>query len=494
VKTELLRIERLAKSFVGVEALYNVNLNIYTGEILGLLGLNGSGKSAVVEVLAGIHPKDRGRILWNEGEVNLHNPTEARRLGIHCILQTSKLVPNLSLAENLVVLSRGAGRRIMVNWRDIGEQAQHILARVGLTLPPEQRARTLTMLERHLVEIAKALHEGVQLIVMDDVTDDYTPRDFEMLKSVLFMLREQQISVLLASRRLTGMMEICDRITVLRDGATVRTLHRDEYSEQALTNLLVGYRFSDSLVQATHELGDEVLRIANAAVEGVFSHLDCTLHRGEVLGVIDLDGTMGAALAHLLCGQAALTFGAIYLRGKPFRPRTLRSALAQGIGIIPEDGLGTLHRNLTLADNLSFLTYRKLARFPGRVNRRMQRFLVREYLPHMATPDQPDQTPVDTLEKSDQLRVLLYRWLIRKPDVLVLVRPALGIDLISRKTLYALIDQLARAGIAILLISSELAETATHCDRVLLVRAGKVSETYTRAELAHGVIVQSAKS
>jgi len=486
VKTELLRIERLAKSFVGVEALYNVNLNIFKGEILGLLGLNGSGKSAVVEVLGGIHPKDRGRIFWNEQEVNITTPTDAQHLGIHCILQTSKLVPNLSLAENVLVLSRAKHQRLVVSQRHLNQEAQHILAQVGLALPPQTLARTLSPLERHLVEIAKALHEGAALIVLDDVTDEYNPSDFETLKAVLERVRARGVSVLIVSRDLNSITDMSDRITVLRDGTTVRTLHRDEYAEQTFINLLAGYRFNDTFVKSARTLGAEALRLENVKVDGLHTDgIDLTLQRGEVLSVLDLQGTSAVALAQIVCGERPLTSGAMFVRGKPFHPRNLRDALAQGIGLLPEDGLGTLFDNMDVSDNLSFLIYRKIAKLSGHLNTRMQRFLLKEYLPRQDNEAAVPAKSITQLDKNDQLRVLMYRWLIRKPEVLVMVRPTLGIDLITRKTLYPLMDELAQAGIAILLISSELSEAVTNGDRVLLIRDGKPCGIYTHEQIRH---------
>ncbi len=207
------------------------------------------------------------------------------------------------------------------------------------------------------------------------MTDEYNPSDFETIKEVLERIRARGVSVLIVSRDLNSMTDMSDRITVLRDGTTVRTLHRDEYAEQSFINLLVGYRFNDTFVKSTRTLGAEALRLENVKVDGEHtSGIDLTLQRGEVLSVLDLQGTSAVALAQIVCGERPLTSGAMFVRGKPFHPRNLRDALAQGIGLLPEDGLGTLFDNMDVSDNLSFLIYRKIAKFSGRLNMRMQRF------------------------------------------------------------------------------------------------------------------------
>jgi len=484
MKNEMLRMEHICKaSTIGVDVLYNVNLNLYKGEILGLLGLDGSGKITLVKILMGLYPKDKGIIYLDEKVVSINSRDDSRKLGIFCIHQNLKLIPNLTVAENIFAIRNSRPRRITFNRRAVYQQAQRLLDALGLDMPPDMAAGELSTGQQHLVEIAKAVSENAKLIIMDDVADSYTPRDFEKLKQVLCDLRDQGMSVIYGNRKLDDMLDIADRITVLREGTTVQTLYRGEYTKEKLVDLLVGHEFADSFIKSTPIIGEEILQVDHLYTDGMLKDINFNLRRGEVLGLMDIENAISTELVEVLVGARAIRSGSVWINGKRVRFKNLRDAMNHGIGLIPENGVDSVFPNMSISDNLAFLIYKKISNAVCCVNSRLQRFAVKEYINALDIANLDGNVLAESLDKDSRLKVLMYRWLMMKPVVLIMVRPSTRLDLVSRKTLYSLVDNASREGVAIILVSSDLYEVWALCDRTIVIRDGKIGGEYSKDDI-----------
>jgi ribose transport system ATP-binding protein len=477
-------MERVAKSIEGVDALHNINLTLHQGEILGVLGLHGSGKSTVVELLAGDLAADQGKISVNEEPVAIRSKSDALALGIHCVRTNTILVPSFTIAENIFVIRENRSGKAIIDFREISRQTRALLKAVGMERTPDTVAGTLSSLETHLVEIAKAINEGVRILVMDDVSDDYSPKEFEILKNLLRSLCHRGIGVLFASRRLEVALELSDRITVLRDGTTIRTLHRDEFSKQKLVKLLIGRTFDETFSKTTATIGSEVLKVENFSTDGMFSDIHFVLHRGEVLSLVDLEGNISNELVQALLGERKTNQGSVWLCQKKVSLKNYRDAVKRGIGLIPENWASMLFTNLSLSDNLSFLIFQKMSGGLFTLNSRLPKFVMQNFFQTFFSRDQPfDPCNIKDLSQTERLKILMYRWLLRKPHVLIMVKPSLRIDLVARHHLYNNMEILSKEGIAILLIATDLSEAAAISDRTIVVQNGKLEGEYSYREI-----------
>jgi ribose transport system ATP-binding protein len=368
----------------------------------------------------------------------------------------------------------------VIPFDEIYRQARALLASLGIDLAPDTIAGTLSSLDTHLVEIAKAIHHGASAIVMDDVTDDYSPRDFEKIQEFLHARCLEGVSFLFTTRRVEAAMALCDRITILRNGTTVRTLHRDEFSRQKLVNLLIGHSYEESFNKSPAHPGAEVLRVEQLSNGSLLRGVDLCLHAGEVLSLLDIDGGLSSQLVQVLTGEQKVIAGAIYLAGRKTHLKNYRDAVRQGIGLVPETWSTHFFANLSLADNLAFLVYRKMSPGLMLVNPHLLKFAHQNFDEAFNPQGQPlNIANLKEVGHAERLKILMYRWMIRRPLALIINKPSLHIDLVVRQCLYRLIEALSKEGIGILLVATDLAEAAAISDRTIVIQNGAVHGEYS---------------
>lgn len=489
----LLQAEDLHKEFPGVRALQGVSLAVRSGEIHGLLGENGAGKSTLIKCLAGIHQPDRGSIWLRGREVRFASPRDAIQAGIATIHQELSLAPHLTVMENITLGREPVrGPLPLIDRRQMAAQAAAALARLGVEIDPAARVGELGVGSQQMVEIARALAVEAQVLILDEPTAALTQAEVERLYAVLEGLRQRGTGIIYISHRLEELYRLCDRVTVLRDGSYVGTYPMPQTPEADLVQAMVGRPLKDRFPAREVQPGPEALVVRELSRGKVLRQVSLTVRRGEVVGVAGLMGAGRTELARAIMGLDPVESGSVAVLGRPVRTGDPGAALAAGLAFVPEDRKAQgLFLNRSVRENLTFAGLNRLVRW-GWLSRRAERHLTSRMIGELAIRTAGGEVPVGTLSGGNQQKVVLGRWLAVGPQVLILDEPTRGVDVGAKAEIYRLINQLAAAGKAILLISSELPELLGMCDRILVMREGRLAGEFTRARATQEAIMRCA--
>ncbi|HSK39530.1 MAG TPA: sugar ABC transporter ATP-binding protein [Arenibaculum sp.] len=475
----ILEMRGISKTFPGVKALDQVQLTVYPGEVHALMGENGAGKSTLMKILAGAYQADGGGEIRIDGApVVIDGPLAASAAGIAIIYQELALAPNLSVAEN-IFLGREVSRAGMVDRAAMQAEATPVLERLGASFGPGIPVSMLSIAERQLVEIARALHGRSRILIMDEPTTPLSSRETERLFALIRQLRAEGMAIIYISHRMAEVYELSDRVSVLRDGTYVGTLGHDELSPAALVRMMVGrdlstfYTKEHSGAQIPHPVILEVRDIGDGRrVKGC----SLSLRAGEVLGIAGLVGAGRTELARLIYGADPKTGGEVLLEGRPVDIRRPGDAIAAGIVYLTEDRKAQgLFLDMTVADNINLGVLARDARPGGVLNRRSARERAEAAIRSLQIRVAHRNVEVGSLSGGNQQKVLLSRLLEIDPKVLILDEPTRGVDIGAKSEIYRIIDELAKRGIGIVVISSELPEIIGIADRALVVRDGLIA-------------------
>ena len=470
---ELLRVTAVRKAFPGVQAIADGCFDLRAGEIHALVGENGAGKSTLIKILTGVHQPDAGTLKVQGSPVRFASPIEAHRAGIAAIYQEFSLIPGLSISANLF-LGRERTRGSLLRLGQERRRAAEVLMRLGSSLDPAGRVADLSVSEQQLVEIARALVAEARILIMDEPTAALTPREVRRLFGVLRELVSSGIGILFVSHRLDEVLEISDRITVMRDGLTVATRPTVELSRRTLIELMVGRPLEDEFPRGTATLGPVRLAIRNLSSSKVHD-VSFDVRAGEILGIAGLMGAGRTELARLIFGADRRTSGQILLDGKPVDPINPRDAIRAGIGLLNEDRKGQgLVLCASATDNFALSNLPRWSRF-GLLSLRGQALAFEKQVQALAIKVAGPEQRAETLSGGNQQKLLVARWLETDSQVIIFDEPTRGIDVGAKYEMYVIIRRLAAEGKAIILISSELPEILGMCDRVLVMKSGRLA-------------------
>ena len=474
--TPLLTLRKAAKSFGGVRALRGVDFDLRAGEVHALLGENGAGKSTLIKIITGAHQPDTGEITVAGRTLAGLTPTLAQQLGIACIYQQPALFPDLTVAENigLRLEPAGAGRRI--DWRGRRQRAADLLNRIGAAIAPEAEVRSLSMPEQQLVEIACAVGAGARIVIMDEPTASLTNREQERLFAVVRELRTGGVGIIYISHRLEEIFTLADRVTVLRDGESVGTQAVADITEAGLIKLMVGREVAQLYPPAESEPGEVVLQLSNVAcaASGVRA-VSFAVRAGEIFGLAGLVGAGRTELARVLFGLTPGDAGEISLNGKRIAPQSPAQAVGLGIAYVPEDRRrhGVV-LEMPIAHNLTMAIHSRL--FPGTWLRAgAEQAVALDFIRDLAVKCAGPDAPGGSLSGGNQQKVSLARWLATKPKLLILDEPTQGVDVGAKSEIHRIIRLLAKEGLAVIMISSDLPEVLGMSDRIGVMRGGTLT-------------------
>ncbi|CAM2151702.1 MULTISPECIES: sugar ABC transporter ATP-binding protein [Paraburkholderia] len=474
----LLEMRGISKTFPGVRALDNVRLSVWPGEVHSLMGENGAGKSTLMKILSGAYQADPGGEILIEGKpVTIDGPLAARELGVAVIYQELSLAPNLSVAENIYAgreLRRGNSRFGMVDRAAMERGCEDVLQRLGATFGPTTLVGSLSIAERQLVEIARAVHTEARIIVMDEPTTPLSSRETERLFKLILQLREDGLAIIYISHRMAEIYELSDRVSVLRDGSYVGTLMRDALSAESLVSMMVGRDISGfyKKAHAPYDPGKVVLTVRDVADDKRVRGCSLDLHAGEVLGIAGLVGAGRTELARLIFGAEPRVRGEISIDGKTLHVHTPRDAINAGLVYLTEDRKHQgLFLDMSVRDNINVSVAGRDARF-GVLDLARGSARAKESIRALTIRVPSPRVNVGALSGGNQQKVLLSRLLETKPRVLILDEPTRGVDIGAKSEIYRIINDLAKTGVGIIVISSELPEIIGVADRVLVMREG----------------------
>ena len=474
----LLTLRRAAKSFGGVRALRGVDFDLQAGEVHALLGENGAGKSTLIKVITGAHRPDAGEITVAGRTVGGLTPALAQELGIACIYQQPALFPDLTVAENIGLRLEPAGALRKVDWRSRRTRAAELLQRVGASIAPDTEVRTLSMPEQQLVEIACAIGSGARIVVMDEPTASLTQREQERLFTVVRELRAGGVGVIYISHRLEEIFALADRVTVLRDGESVGTRAVRDITEAGLIKLMVGREVAQLYPPAESAPGEVVLALRNGVgcAAGGVRGVSFEVRAGEIFGLAGLVGAGRTELARVLFGLTPADAGEIMLNGQPvIAPSSPQEAVAHGIAYVPEDRRrhGVV-LEMPIAENMTMAIHQRL--FPVAWLRfGAERSLALDFIRDLAVKCSGCEAPGGSLSGGIQQKVSLARWLATKPRLLILDEPTQGVDVGAKSEIHRIIRRLAKEGLAVIMISSDLPEVLGMSDRIGVMRGGTLT-------------------
>jgi rhamnose transport system ATP-binding protein len=485
----LLELRQLAKSFGGARALRGVDFDLQAGEVHALLGENGAGKSTLIKIVTGAHQPDSGTIGVAGQPVSHLTPAAAHALGIACIYQQPALFPDLTVAENIALRLEPASALRPVKWSDRRARAEALLARIGAAISPHAEVRALSMPEQQLVEIACALGAGARIVIMDEPTASLTQKEQHLLFAVVRDLRANGVGVIYISHRLEEIFALADRVTVLRDGQSVGTHRVGDINEATLIRLMVGremtqiYPPSESapanVVLAVHNLGCTASGVRDVSFE---------VRAGEIFGLAGLVGAGRTELARILFGLTPADRGTIELNGQRVTLASPQDAVAHGIAYVPEDRRrhGVV-LELPIAQNMTMAIHRRIFRGAW-LRRSAERALALEYIRDLAVKCTGPEAAGGSLSGGNQQKVSLARWLATKPKLLILDEPTQGVDVGAKSEIHRIIRRLAKEGLAVILISSDLPEALGMSDRLGVMRGGTLVATLPANADAHAVM------
>jgi len=487
----LVTLDGVTKTYSGITALDGVGLAIAPGEAVCLAGENGSGKSTLIKILAGVEQPDRGRITFS-GRVQAQiTPRRAAEAGIKVIFQDFSLFPNLSVAENIGFAAElGAGVR-RVRRAHVRDLAAHTLARIGVDIPLGVAVETLSVAHKQLVAIARALASAARLIIMDEPTTALTEREVRVLLDIIRRLKADGVAVLFVSHKLAEVLEVCEHVVVLRNGRKVAEGPARDFDAASLTRHMTGRDVAGQPPAALPGGARELMRVAGLHKQGACTGISFTLHEGEVLGVSGLLGSGRTTLAKALFGLVRPDGGTITLAGRPVAPGDPVAAAAAGIGYVPED---RLTEGLFLTQSIVLnVALGRLGAHSGRAGVLDLPGLfaeARDWLARLSVKAPAPAAPVRSLSGGNQQRVVLARWMARAPRVLILNGPSVGVDVGSKAEIHAIIADLAAQGLGVIVISDDLPELLATCQRVLVMKSGRIVEdlpaaALSAADLAH---------
>ncbi|MFO1048842.1 MAG: sugar ABC transporter ATP-binding protein [Geminicoccaceae bacterium] len=474
-----LEMRQISKTFPGVKALNGVQLKAWGGEVLALMGENGAGKSTLMKILSGAYYADAGGEILIDGQpIQITDPIAAKRAGIAIIYQELSLAPNLTVAEN-IYLGDELHERGMVNRKAMADGCRPVLERLGAPFRPETTVGTLSIAEQQLVEIARALHAKSKILVLDEPTTALSSRETERLFALIRQLRSEGIALIYISHRMAEVYELSDRVSVLRDGTYVGTLDRDGLTADALVKMMVGRDLS-SFYTKEHDphgsRGPVILEVKGITDGGRrVKPASFQLHQGEVLGIAGLVGSGRTELARLIYGADPKVAGEVLLDGQPVNITRPKEALDLGLAYLTEDRkrLG-LFLDMSCGENINVGVIDRDARGYGVLNLATARRRAEDAFKALRVRAASPLVTVGALSGGNQQKVLLSRWLEIGPKVLILDEPTRGVDIGAKSEIYRIIDDLAKKGIGVIVISSELPEIIGTCDRVLVMREGHI--------------------
>jgi simple sugar transport system ATP-binding protein len=482
---ELLRLVNIRKAYSGVEALQDVSLTINRREIHCLAGENGSGKSTLIKIIAGVVQPDAGEIYIN-GKLcqNLH-PIQAIRAGIQIIYQDFSLFPNLTVAENIALNVEIADGNLTVNWAEVRRIAERAVGLIGVNLDLDATVDQVSVADKQLVAISRALLQNAQLIVMDEPTTALTQREVKTLFSIIKNLQQQGISFLFVSHKLNEMLEISQRILVIRNGQNVIDADAKEFDRDKLVYYMTGRQIDVSTYDYKPSADTTpLLRVEHLTSPGNFHDVSFELRPGEIVGLAGLLGSGRTELALALFGVHPASSGSIYVDGKPVTIKSIRDAMTYRLGYVPEDRLTEgLFLDQSIGRNQVVTT---IDRFAGPVHlleTQRMRQSIREWIGRLNIKTTSPELPVRTLSGGNQQRVVLAKWLASSPRLLILNGPTVGVDVSSKVELHETMKQLAREGMGLLVISDDIPELLQTCNRILLMRRGRIVDEFAGPQL-----------
>jgi len=487
-----LRMSHIEKSFPGVKALDGINFEVRKGTVHVLCGENGAGKSTLMKIINGIHQPDRGEIYIDGKQCKIQNPSQARKLGISMIFQELNYVPELSVEENLFLGQLPVNRFGQVKWNEVRRKTEEILRSEGLPYEPTTLLKDLTVSDIQMLEITKAISNKSDLIIMDEPTSAITLKEVSRLFDKIRELKARGVSIIYISHKLDEIFQIADDITVLRDGTVVDTQPKENLDIERVISLMVGRKLTNTFPKETHPIGEKLLEVEGLSDKRYFRNVSFHARSGEIIGFAGLMGAGRTEVMRALFGLEPKSSGTVKIRGKEVTIRNVKASIEHKMVMLSEDRrrygiipVRSVKENATLS-HLGKVFY------GFRHHSKVEQKIVTDLFQRMKVKTPSLDTVIASLSGGNQQKVILAKWMIRDPDILILDEPTRGIDVGAKYEIYKLMSELAKEGKAVIMISSELPELIGMCDRIYVMAGGTITGELKREQFSQELIMKYA--
>ena len=492
----ILELRHLSKSFSHVKVLNDVSLNFRRGEVHALMGENGAGKSTLMKIIMGIHAADAGEVLLDGSVTTIRNPRAAMACGIAMIHQELNPIRDMDVSENVFVgrelLKFSLGGLSVVDLPRQRRATTSLFDSLGISINPKALMRNLSVAQTQLVEIVKAISLSAKVVIMDEPTSAITDNEVKTLFEQIERLKKNNVAIIYISHKMDEIFKIADRISVLRDGNCVGTFPAREIGSEALIKLMVGREIKDFIPKATAEIGEVVLEVDHLCCGKKFRDVCFSLHAGEILGISGLVGAGRSELAECIFGISRPTAGEIRINGQKLKLRNPREAIIKRLAMVTEDRKFTgLNLKASVQDNITIVGLPELCRL-GVVNKAAEQKVADKFIDQLKIKTSSRHAMVSSLSGGNQQKVVIAKWLQTVPDIIIMDEPTRGVDVGAKRDIYVLIGELAKAGKAVLLISSELPEIMGLSDRIIVLAAGRLTGEIDRCDFSQESIMRYA--
>lgn len=492
----VLKAEGVTKKFGGITALEQASLEVVRGEIHALVGANGAGKSTLIKIITGAYNNDEGEIYLEGKKIQVKSTFEARALGISAVYQEFSLINTISVAENIYMgklLKKKIGPLNKVDWAEINKKAKEVLNMLECDIDPETLVGNLSVAQKQMVEIAKALSNDIKVLIMDEPTASLSDNDIENMFKIVKGLRDKGISIIYVSHRLEELPILCDRVSIYRDGKYIKTLNIDEAPKHVIIENMVGRNMVHTK-QSNHIQDEVLLEVKDFTSGKLFQHINLQLKKGEILGIAGLAGAGRTEFVRALFGADKRDTGEVYIEGKKVDIKSPVHAKNAGIGFVTEDRKEEgLILNMDLHTNLGMTILGKLKRRLG-LDLKKENLLMNKYIESLHIKCRDCNQRARDLSGGNQQKVVIAKWLATEPKVLIMDEPTRGIDVGSKNQIYSLMNDLASQGIGIIMISSELPEVLQIANRIVVFAAGKMTGILDNQDLTQEILLDYATS
>lgn len=490
MKAPILKMTNIVKEFPGVKALDGVNLELYEGTVMALMGENGAGKSTLMKILSGVYKKDGGKIFYKGIEEDIKGPKDATEKGIAIIHQELNLLPDLSIGEN-IFLGREPKKGFRIDFTKLHEESDKLLKKLNVNTSSKELVKSLSIGQQQMIEIAKALSLDAKIIIMDEPTDALTDKETESLFKVINELKEEGKSIVYISHRLKEIFEICDSITVLRDGKYVGKEKIENLDEDKMIEMMVGRKLTDQFPRLDVKMGANILKVENLNNEYV-KDINFEVKAGEILGISGLMGAGRTELAKTIYGHIRKTSGNIIVKGKKVEAKSCKDGLKHRIAYVSEDRKGDgLILDLSVKENMTISSLDRISSL-FKINKKQEDERVKSYIERIRIKTPSQDQLIRNLSGGNQQKIAIAKALMTHPDVLILDEPTRGVDVGAKKEIYDLINEFKSQGKAVIMISSEMPEILGLSDRILVLSHGMITGEFDIKDATQEAILKCA--
>ena len=487
-----LTLKNIKKEFPGVLALDDVSLEAKAGSVHALMGENGAGKSTLIKILAGAYSKNQGKILFDDKEVNIDNPNDSLNLGIKVVYQEIALIPEFTVGENIFLEKFPVNRLGIVNWKKLYDDCNNLLKKIGFNLNVKEKVVNLSISEQQIVEIARAIFQNASVVVMDEPTSSLTPNEIEKLFEVIENLKKNNIAIIYITHKIDEIFKIANEVTVLRDGKLISHRNIKDTSEEILIQDMVGRKVEQKFDRPNKSFDTVLMNIKNISTKSKLKDISFNLFKGEILGFFGLMGAGRTELAKAIYGYDNISKGSIEIDGQILKKFDTQTMVKNGVGYVTEDRKGEgIIKDMNLRENMSLPSLEIFEKL-FTINKNKERKISNQYIDKFEVKTPSSERLITLLSGGNQQKVLLSRWLIRNLKIIILDEPTRGVDIGAKTEILRLINDLAKDGLSVILMTSEMNDLLTLSDRIIVMAGGKISKEFDRNDATQEEIFKAS--